>query len=154
MIRFYGPKDERPHPSELVGKIVGKEGKMVFLTYGGPHLVTGYKKDTLVTKFFKSEDESLADAWARPADAWSMDEKVLVGKVAYICDTAEEARSIYEASLESGRAHRRAMEALKAEIHGLFAAIGTFDAPASVEVDVGPTDEDGFFDSSLAKPTA
>jgi hypothetical protein len=150
MIRFFDAKGERPHPSELVGKIVGKEGKMVFQTYGGPHLVTGHKKDTLVTKFFKNDDESIKDALARPTAEWPADDKVLLSKVFYVCDTAEEARSIYEASLEAARTHRRAMEAVKAEIRGLFTAIGTFEATDTVE-NAEATDEDGFFDSSLPK---
>lgn len=150
MIRFFGPADKLPHPSELVGKIVGKAGKMVFLTYGGPHLVTGCKKESLVTKFFRRDDEKIEDAWSRPSCDWSVDDTIRLSQVAYVCDTVEEARAIYDASLESGRTHRRVNAALKAEINGLFSAIGTFEGEAAAD-QTEPTDEDGFYDSSLSR---
>lgn len=145
MIKFFSEKSERPHPSELVGRLVGKEGVMRFRSYSLPLLVTGYSGTRLFAKAcVRIKDE------IQPMDTRTEEVKFSVKSVAYVCDTEAEGEQIYQANLQAIAAWRRSQEEIKLEINSFFEAVSSDDS--TFEPIEEPMDEDGFYDSSAAKP--
>jgi hypothetical protein len=147
MIKFFGPKDERPHPSDLVGKLIGKEGVMLFRTYSLPLLVTGISGKRL---YAKACERGPADT-ILPTDQWTEETHFNLSQVAYVCDTIEEAYLIRAAGRKSMQTYQCVQNELKSQINAFFTEIASPDSgfEDTAEDDVG---DDGFFDSQISKP--
>lgn len=120
MITFFKDDDQRPEPSALVGRLVGKYGMKSCRSYTLPLFVVGHTGARLHMKpSVRKGGEFL------PVDHWPGDDMVnmLVRKVAYVCDTVEEAASIVEACAAADRIHSDALKAAARDIHGVFSAL-------------------------------
>lgn len=83
-------------------------------------------------------------------ETWTEEVKFSIKSVAYVCDTEADGEQIYQANLRAIAAWRRSQEELKLEINSLFEAISSDDS--TFEAIEEPMDEDGFYDTSAAKP--
>lgn len=148
MIKFFSSKDERPHPSDLVGKLVGKEGVMRFRGYSLPLLVTSVSGKRLYAKACAFTSDAIL-----PVEQWVEDVHLNVRQVAYVCDTIEEAALIREAGRKSMQTYQRVQNDLRAQMNAFFEEIASPDSSFDTSEECAePTDEDGFYDSSAAKP--
>jgi hypothetical protein len=149
MIKFYSAKADRPHPADLVGKLVGKEGVMKFRGYSLPYLVTGASGKRLYAKVCERGNGDVI----LPTGEWIEDSHFNLSQVAYVCDTIEEAELIRAAGRKSMQTYQRVQNELKAQINAFFTEIASPDSvfEEAAEDDVG---DDGFFDSQTSKPQA
>ena len=116
-------KGEAPaeHPSELVGRFVGKEGVMQFRGYGRPMLVTGYSGGRLYVKVGIIDSKPLGeDATMRPTDEWDEDAYIQMSSVAYVCDTIEECNAMLRAGRRSLKIWQEGERRIKAECDQVF----------------------------------
>jgi hypothetical protein len=148
MIKFFGLKDERPLPSDLVGKLVGKEGIMRFRGYSLPLLVTAVSGKRL---YAKACARGKADA-ILPTEHWTEETHFNLSQVAYVCDTIEEADLIRGAGKKSMQTYQRVQDELKAQMDAFFSEIASTDSSFDDRSDDVAKDDDGFYDSTLDKP--
>lgn len=123
MIRILG-KNESPaeHPSELVGRFVGKEGSMNFRTYTRPMLVTGYSGSRLYVKASLVDHKSQkGDRKLLPVEEWDEEFHIQIKSVVYVCDTKEEGEQVMAASDRSKQIWEEGERRLRAEIRSVYA---------------------------------
>lgn len=116
-------KGEAPaeHPSELVGRFVGKDGVMQFRGYGRPMLVTGYSGSRLYLKVGVIDSKTLDEgATMRPTDEWDEEVYMQLSSVAYVCDTIDECTAMVRAGRRSMKIWQDGERRIKAECDQVF----------------------------------
>lgn len=122
MIRFLG-KNESPseHPSELVGRFVGKEGLTNFRTYTRPMLVTGYSGSRLYVKASLVDHKSLGgEPKLLPVEEWDEEFHIQLKSVVYVCDTKEEGEQVMAATQRSKQIWQEGEQKLRGEIKSVW----------------------------------
>jgi hypothetical protein len=124
MIRFVGKKEQAAaHPSDLVGRFVGKEGSMLsFRTYTRPMLVTGYSGTRLYVKASLIDHKSLdGSPKLLPVEEWDEEFHIQIKSVVYVCDTKEEGEQVMAATRLAKQIWQDGETRMRAEINTLFA---------------------------------
>jgi hypothetical protein len=122
MIRFLR-KNEAPaeHPSELVGRFVGKDGLTNYPTYSRPMLVTGYSGSRLYVKASLVDHKSLDGTLKLlPVEEWDEEFHIQIKSVVYVCDTKEEGEQVMGATRRSKQIWQEGEQRLRAEIRSVY----------------------------------
>lgn len=122
MIRFLG-KNESPaeHPSELLGRFVGKEGLTNYRTYTRPMLVTGYSGSRLYVKASLVDHKTLDGTLKLlPVEEWDEEFHIQLKSVVYVCDTKEEGEQVMAATRQSKQIWEEGERKLRAEITSVY----------------------------------
>lgn len=122
MIRFLG-KNESPaeHPSDLVGRFVGKEGLTSYRTYTRPMLVTGYSGSRLYVKASLVDHKTLDGTLKLlPVEEWDEEFHIQLKSVVYVCDTKEEGEQVMAATRRSKQIWEEGERRLRAEIVSVY----------------------------------
>lgn len=126
MIRILGKNEAAAeHPSDLVGRYVGKEGVMRFRTYGRPALVTGYSGGRLYIRpaqvNMKARDGD--GSFFLPEQEWDEEEYIQMKSVAYVCDTVDECEMVMVAGRKAIRIWQEGEAQIKRDIDQVFAEL-------------------------------